>query len=70
MGTTEFRARFASANGNGSGSHGPTRDNLDAALRDRPDRAEETLEYLIGVERREVEPWQAVPLSTLVEAQS
>lgn len=62
----EYRAKFSSPYPNaGSGSLGPVRGTLEEALEDRPQRSEETHEYLSGVITRKVEPWTDVPLTTL-----
>lgn len=65
--TEEFRAVFTSPHGQG-GSRGPGRASLVQALKDRPERSEETHEYLSGVECRQVSPWIPVDLGSIVEA--
>lgn len=61
----EYRAKFSSPYPHGVGSLGPVRGTLEEALTDRPQRSEETHEYLSGVITRKVEPWSDVPLTTL-----
>lgn len=60
----EYRAVFGSKH-NDDLSYGPVRLILRAALQDKPERPEETHEYLVGAEEREVQPWRSVPLSEI-----
>lgn len=60
----EYRAVFGSKH-NDDLSYGPVRLNLRTALQDKPERSEETHEYIIGAEAREVQPWRSVPLSEI-----
>lgn len=63
----EYRAIFSSPYG-GSRSLGPVVETLQAALESRPERSEETHEYVSGVEIREVTPWRAIPVDDILKA--
>lgn len=62
----EYEAIFSNPY-NDDVSYGPSRATLEAALKDRPTRSEETHEYLSGVREREVSNWRRVPLSKLTK---
>lgn len=63
----EYRAIFSSPYGTDKGSRGPVVGTLQEALESRPERAEETHEYLSGVMVREVVPWRAVPVNDILK---
>lgn len=63
----EYQAIFYSPYGH-VGSKGPIVDTLEKAMECRPERAEETHEYLGGFEVREVAPWRAVSVDDILKA--
>lgn len=66
MATKEFKAVFSSPHG-GTEILGPARTTLEEALKDRPERSEESHAYLTGVVTRDTTPWTAVPLAAIME---
>jgi hypothetical protein len=62
----EYRAVFENPWGT-SGSKGPVRKSLIEAMKELPERSEETFERLVGIQHRQVSEWVAVPLSVIRE---
>lgn len=65
-GDKEYRAIFGNPHNSdrrlGSRKHQTIKD----ALSERPERSEETHEFVVGVEERVVSRWSSVPVSKLV----
>ena len=63
----EYRAVY-SAPGDRDRRYGAPHETLGLAAHDRPANSIETLEEVVGVQVREVEPWSDMPLDHLVKA--
>lgn len=64
MNEIQYRAVFTTPDNHQS--YGLERPTLSEAMKDRPDRAEETLAVLTGIQIRSVSPWKGVSLDEII----